>query len=627
MTTMTSDHLFRTAPLVAILALVWAAPVDSREMADQIAPAPPRDARPAAPVGTAVISGVVSVGGTGQPARGARVSVSGPDVGNRSAITDEMGRFAFNALPAGRYTLSASKPGHVNVTYGQRRPGAGRPGTPIQLADGQRFDARMQLPRGGVITGTLLDENGEAVPGTQVRAMRYVLQTGQRTLQQAGSDATDDRGMYRIYGLQPGDYVVAAVPRNINVSAEMRTDRIDMDGQVVFSSGGNQAQAVEFQANAKMREAQMLQDEQPAGYAPVYYPGTTTATQAASVPVGVAEERSGIDFQLQRVAIARIDGFVISPAGQVLQNIQIQLVNTGQDVQGLGGNATRADANGRFTISNVAPGQYMLFARATIGGRVGGEIESVAGGQPTVAVRRAEGTRLWASADLAVDGRNVSNVVLTLQPGMPVSGRVAFEGTTLPPPQDPSRIRVSLTPADPAGRSFAGAVTGRADATGRFAIAGVIPGRYRLTASGAGNGWFLESSILDGQDTLDFPIEVKPNQSITNGVITFTDRQTELSGVITNEQAQPTPDYTIIVYPSDQRYWIPSSRRIQTTRPATDGRFSFRNLPPGEYRIAPLIDPEPGAWYDPAFLQQLDDGALRVSLLDGEKKVQDLRVR
>jgi protocatechuate 3,4-dioxygenase beta subunit len=123
-----------------------------------------------------------------------------------------MGRFAFSALPEGRYNLSASKAGHINGSYGQRSPG--RPGTPIQLADGQKLEVQLQITRGGVITGTVLDEHAEAIPGTPVRALRYVMQSGQRTLQSAGSGQTDDRGVYRIYGLQPGEYIVYATPRN-----------------------------------------------------------------------------------------------------------------------------------------------------------------------------------------------------------------------------------------------------------------------------------------------------------------------------------------------------------------------------------------------------------------------------
>ena len=86
------------------------------------------------------------------------------------------------------------------------------------------------------------------------------------------------------------------------------------------------------------------------------------------------------------------------------------------------------------------------------------------------------------------------------------------------------------------------------------------------------------------------------------------------------------PDYTLIVYPADQRFWTPQSRRIQSARPATDGRFTFRNLPAGDYRLVPVYDPEPGAWFDPAFLLQLESASVRVSIAEGEKKEQHLRV-
>src|SRR5688572_4049710 len=141
-------------------------------------PLPPRDARPAGlplPEGTATLSGSVTLAASGQPARGARVTATGHDNGpSRTGETDGLGRFTFANLPAGRYSLSASKPGHVTGSYGQSRPG--RPGTPIQLADGQRFDARLTIHKGGVLTGTILDEHGEPVPNTQVRVLRYLWQ-------------------------------------------------------------------------------------------------------------------------------------------------------------------------------------------------------------------------------------------------------------------------------------------------------------------------------------------------------------------------------------------------------------------------------------------------------------------
>ena len=165
---------------------------------------------------------------------------------------------------------------------------------------------------------------------------------------------------------------------------------------------------------------------------------------------------------------------------------------------------------------------------------------------------------------------------------------------------------------------------GRVEADGRFTISSVVPGRYRLTASGAGEGWFLGSSSIEGQDSLDFPVEIKG--AVSGAVVTFVDRRAELTGLVTNEKSQPVSDYSLIIFPVDARYRTPQSRRILSTRPATDGRFSFRNLPAGEYRIAPVLDPEPGSWFDPAFLQQLESTSIRFSIAEGEKKEQNLRV-
>jgi hypothetical protein len=612
---------------------------------------PPRDPNaPGAAVvaGSGSISGTVVVAGSGQPARRARVSLAGGvDVGggrgrSASTTTDEMGRFAFNALPEGRFNLSASKPGHVGGTYGQRQ--AGRPGTPIQLADGQNLKVQLQITRGGVITGTVLDENAEAIPGTPVRALRYVMQSGQRTLQSAGSGQTDDRGVYRIYGLQPGEYIVFATPRNNNQGFEGREAELQQllqQSAAMARLEAGQAPALQERI-AQLRSAMPVSaaDEASTGYAPVYYPGTTTPASAATVTVGPGEEKGSVDFQYQVVAIARVEGIVTSTSAQLPPNVQVTLVNTSFAVPGISPGGARTDPQGVFRIANVPPGQYTLVARATIGGPgreggpggrgaiFGGRGELLPGRGRANAAPGSDQTRLWATADVTVDGRNVSNVVLTLQPGMSVSGRIVFDGTTVPPPADVTRLRVTLAPVVMPGMSgdVASAAAGRIDAEGRFTIASVVPGRYRLTASGAGAGWFLGSSAVEGQDSLDFPVEVKPNQGINGAVLTFVDRQSELAGTIVNEKAQPVPEYTLIVYPADQRYWAPQSRRIQSTRPATDGRFSFRNLPAGEYRLVPVYDPEPGSWFDPAFLQQLESASVRVSIADGEKKEQSLRV-
>ena len=370
---------------------------------------------------------------------------------------------------------------------------------------------------------------------------------------------------------------------------------------------------------------------QATGYAPIYYPGTVNVAQAAAVTVAPGEERAGLDFQLLRVPVARIEGVVVNGTGQPAPNIQVTLLEIGQGAPGIGNNGARVDSEGRFRFSNVAPGQYRIAARGTVGGgrgRGGPDNATFFGplGRRGLAPAAAgDSGRLWASADVTVDGRDITDIALALQPGVSATGRIVFQGS-LSQPADLTRIRVSVTPADPgAARELSQPVTGRVEASGRFTIQGITPGRYRLSASGA-EGWVLESAVVDGQNSLDFPFEVKGGQSLGSAIITFSDRRSELSGALTDDRGQPAPGYTIVLYPSDEQFRTTDSRRIRTARPATDGQFTFGAIPPGEYQLAPVLDVEPGSWYDPSFLQQLDTTALRVSVGEGEKKVQNMRV-
>jgi hypothetical protein len=132
--------------------------------------------------------------------------------------------------------------------------------------------------------------------------------------------------------------------------------------------------------------------------------------------------------------------------------------------------------------------------------------------------------------------------------------------------------------------------------------------------------------MVNGRDALDFPIEIGPNQDVSNAVLTFTDEAQELSGTIQDTSGRPTADYTIIVFSSDNRFWLPQARRITSTRPGTDGRFSFNSLPPGDYRLTAVTDVEPGEWYDPEFLAQLQQVSIPITLTAGQNKVQDIRL-
>jgi len=168
---------------------------------------------------------------------------------------------------------------------------------------------------------------------------------------------------------------------------------------------------------------------------------------------------------------------------------------------------------------------------------------------------------------------------------------------------------------------------GPVDATGKFSLSGIIPGKYNVVASfnSPEATWTLKSAIFKGRDVLDFPLEIAPNEEINNAVITFSDQAQTVTGKLSDASGRPSPDFTIVVFPADKNLWV-ATRRIRTTRPGTDGKFTIENLPPGDYRIAALVDIAPGEANDPAFLEQLVPASIAFPLKDGETKVQDLKL-
>jgi hypothetical protein len=269
----------------------------------------------------------------------------------------------------------------------------------------------------------------------------------------------------------------------------------------------------------------------------------------------------------------------------------------------------------------------VTFTAAARGGETMVITPDMSGGDPNAST-------FWAEAEVPVDGTPISGVSLNLQPGMTMTGKVQFRAMASRPTGDVTRVRLRLSPAPTAGvRLMIGAPGFRIDGSGQFTITGLTPGRYNLSGtaplaagSGPGPGWILESAIVKGRDMLDFPLDIGPNDSITDAVVTFTEYRQEVSGSLQDASGRPAPDYTIVVFAAESAYWLPNARRIRTARPGTDGRFSIDNLPAGTYRMAAVVDMADGEAYDPAFLEQLVPASFAFTLAPGEKKVQDMRI-
>jgi hypothetical protein len=165
---------------------------------------------------------------------------------------------------------------------------------------------------------------------------------------------------------------------------------------------------------------------------------------------------------------------------------------------------------------------------------------------------------------------------------------------------------------------------------GTFEVIGIIPGQYRLTATSRTatqlTGIWVRSAVSAGRDLLDTPITFTPGQTPSDIVVTLTDRHSAIFGSLSTPAGQPASDYSVLVFPADRGLWAPDSRRTRSARPATDGAFTFDDLPMGAYLLAAVDDLEPADLADAAFLAAVASAGVPVTLGQGERKRQDLRL-
>jgi hypothetical protein len=568
----------RTLVGLGLLVAVLASPGLTRGLAGQSAVpgqvTPPRAAGAGTPAvkGSAVLRGTVVAMDTGAPLRRVQVrAMTNDGLDNRLAITDDQGRFELTELTGGRYTVTATKAGFVALQYGQRRPS--ERGTPVELAAGQTVDkVAIALPRGGVIAGRITDDAGEPLTGVQVQAMRYTFAPGGRrlmpvmTMNMGGPpNRTDDQGAFRIFGLAPGDYYVHAT----------------MPAVMGMRTGAGPASGVDQ------------------GFAPTYYPGTPSRSDAQPVAVAVGQEVVGLVFGLTPTRLARVSGRVIGGAdgrGAFLTAMP------DDGMMGPGMNGTQIEPDGSFDLPGLAPGRYVL--------RV----------QP-----RGRDDELVGMATVTVSGADLDGVTITMQrPGM-LSGRIEFEGGA-PADLRAAQVNVFLLPADPMGtRLFMSKPPEVADDL-TFHASGAM-GPILIRASGPA-GWYLKSAHVDGQDIADSPVTLAAGQRVDGVRVVLTRTRTTLSGSVRDNRGNVVVDATVVVFPNDESRWAPMSRAIRSARPDTAGRFEISALPPSsDYRIVAVQGLEEGQASDPEFLADVRDRADRLALAEGETKTVDLRLR
>jgi hypothetical protein len=344
-----------------------------------------------APAATGRLSGRVIAEGTNAPIAGARVIVfpmmrpatppSGPMTMPPQTMTDADGRFVINSVAPGEYRIDVQKTGFASTADPMTRP------TTYTVTAGQALDnVSIVLQKGAVISGKVLDQKGEPVSDARVMALRRVTPPRASTAPprlipapMQGPQQTNDIGEYRVSGLPPGEYFLAASPRNFGFA-----------GPGAASTSGNGGGAMTTTTT--------------------YYPGTADQAGAQAITVAAGAEVSNIVFTLQSAPAYRVSGMVVDENGAPIAHAMVMLMNdprSGMMFLGPGGNAQTGD-DGRFSIGDVTPGTYRLNASVPVFTNSGGAV--IGGGVGASTVSSSSGAfTTWSISSGGVTTTSVVN--------------------------------------------------------------------------------------------------------------------------------------------------------------------------------------------------------------------------
>jgi hypothetical protein len=535
---------------------------------------------PAPAAKSSSIAGTVVQEPGSQPLKKVLVQVVAEDQkqgGNYTASTDSDGHFRVENVLPGRYRIFIERTGFVGVNgrgfKSDTNVVAVQAGQPVE-------DLLFRMLPTAVISGRITDEDGDPMFGVRILALRR--RPGKATRETAGSEATNDLGEYRLPGLFPGQYWIAAMPP---------PDFRDYARQQEKSPQGDSPG-----------------DSQPDNrYVTTYYPGTYDAMQASPVTLKAGDEMP-VNFTLAPARTYRVRGIVTGvPAGQ---KAVVELVSKAGD--SIGTNANEIGPDGQFEVRGVAPGSYVLTASA------GTETQS-----------------LTAHQEIGIVAADVEGVKLSPQPSFTLSGHLRVEGSA---PGDLTQYSVNLRLAElpeDSGifmpQNFFG-TNAPVDRLGNFQWKNVNPANYIVQVYGgdAQGGFFLKSVTLGGRDiatgfTASGPASLDLLVSSKGGTIegAVVEKEKDVDTDPMNND-HPAPNATVVAVPEEKYRKLPD--RFVTGATDQHGRFTLRGLPPGSYTLYAWQDLEEGVYRDPDFLKSQESNGTAVKVEEGSHQNVELKL-
>ena len=496
----------------------------------------------------AVVRGRV-VSATGGVVAGAQVRLRqqarGAGVTTRS---DRDGRFAFTNIVPGPFLIAASKTG-----YSSEASPFGRAITVTAAG----ADAELTLTPWSSVTGRVVDEFGEPVQGARLQLLRPQFQDGRRRLVSAATRTSDDRGVFRVFGVEPGQYILSASAGDVS-TAELP------------------------------------------GYVRTFYPSVTDAEFSPLITLAAAQVHANADITLVRQPTARVSGVVRDAQGRPGLVGSLNLIPSQSSSSLATPVGARVGDGGAFEFPNVPPGRYVI--QAYRGARN----------------RSMEGE--FGALSVLVGERDLEGITIQATTGSTIAGRVSFVGTTPGAAPRRAAIDIEAVPSDPDLAPLNGRATADILPDWTFRLSG-ISGPRRLEVTRTPPGWSVEAIRVRGIDVTDQPLAFGTvAQSVDDVEVVLTDRVTRISGRAVDRAGRAAAGATVVVFAPTRDRWYARSRYMRAAVVGADGAFAVEGLPSGSYYVAAVAAAPAGgadAWRDPEFLESLVAPSTSVPVGDG----------
>jgi protocatechuate 3,4-dioxygenase beta subunit len=496
----------------------------------------------------ASISGGVQDEGTGAPIASVLVSVyintrfsngtiyMSPEAKEIKATTDDRGHYRLSDLPPGPYRVSA-RGKDILGPRGEKM---------VNLRSGQDLSGiDFSFPAYGVISGNVMDQNKEPVPGATVYLMskEYATGGGVRYFYKRVA-TTDDRGEYTLSGVEPG------FPNLLMAAKPMRFPAAVSDAP----------------ANQKLRKP---------AFVPTFYPNVEQPEGAAPIVLRGGERREGVDIRLLRAPSFCIEGSVGAGGGSITGRFMVAGAEYNSGIASGGGLALPPPSgslasDGKLRICGLRRGDYRLMAYFS---------------QPD----SREGPSQYGTAAVTIRDEDVKDVRVMPVPGLQVPGTVAWEGSPADPPLT-SKVAVLLQPLNRPNLGERGGFV-RADVPGEFLIPNVFMDDYRVSASVNAPGVYVKDILYGASSVLDVPVRVG---SATDLRVVLAHDGGSIAVRVADKDGNPVPDIHVVILPVELQSEASLPGRLVRGEPDQDGTYSHGVLAPGKYLVlatAMKIDP------------------------------------